>query len=82
MVKNLTANSGDSRDVGLSTGSGRSSGEGNGYPLRYSCLGNPMDRGAWQTTVCGVARVGHNLACSKVQEARNLYGENRQRLRK
>ena len=56
MVKNLPANSGDSRDVGLSTGSGRSSGEGNGYPLRYSCLGNSMDRGAWQTTVHGVAK--------------------------
>ena len=36
-------------------------GEGNGNPLQYSCLENPMDRGAWQTTVHGVARVGHNL---------------------
>ena len=33
----------------------RSPGEGNGNPLRYSCLGNPMDRGAWRTTVYGVA---------------------------
>ena len=39
----------------------RKHGEGNGNPLQYSCLGNPMDRGAWQATVRGVARVGHNL---------------------
>ena len=37
-------------------------GEGNGNPLQYSCLENPMDRGAWQATVHGVLRVGHNLA--------------------
>ena len=37
-------------------------GEGNGNPLQYSCLENPMDRGAWQAIVHGVARVGHNLA--------------------
>ena len=41
---------------GGSSGSGRSSGEENGYPLQYSCLGNPMDRGAWKTTVCGIAK--------------------------
>ena len=40
--------------------SGRSHGEGNSNPLQYSCLGNPMDRGAWQPTVHGVARVGYN----------------------
>ena len=43
-------------DTGLIPGSGRSSGEGNGNSLQYSCLGNPTDRGAWQTTVCGVTR--------------------------
>ena len=43
-------------------GSGRSSGEGNGNPLQYSCLDNPMDRGAWQATLHGVKRVGHDLA--------------------
>ena len=43
-------------------GSGRSPGEGNGKPLQYSCLENPMDRGAWQATVHGIARVGHDLA--------------------
>ena len=42
--------------------SGRSPGEGNGNPLQYSCLENPMDRGAWQATVHGVSRVEHNLA--------------------
>ena len=43
-------------DPGLIPGSGRSSGEGNGNPLQYSCLENPMDGGAWQATVRGVAR--------------------------
>ena len=46
MVKNLPANAGDMRDAGSIPGSGRSPGEGNGNPLQYSCLGNPMDRGA------------------------------------
>ena len=43
-------------------GSGRSRGKGNGNPLQYSCLENPMDREAWQATVHGVARVGLDLA--------------------
>jgi len=43
------------RDLGLITGSGRSPGERNGYPLQYSCLENSMDRGAWWVTVHGVA---------------------------
>ena len=42
-------------------GLGRSPGDGHGNPLQYSCLENPMDRGAWQATVHGVARVGHDL---------------------
>ena len=46
MVKNPPANAGDSGDVGLIPKSGRSPGEGNGKPFQYSCLGNPMDRGA------------------------------------
>ena len=37
-------------------------GEGSGYPLQYSCLENPTERGAWQATIHGVARVEHNLA--------------------
>ena len=47
--------------LGSILGLGRSPGEGNGHPLRYPCLENPMDRGAWQTTVYGVARVEHDL---------------------
>ena len=46
---------------GLIPGSGRFPEEGNGSPLQYSCLENPMDRGAWRATVHGVARVRHNL---------------------
>ena len=48
-------------DTGLILGSGRSAGEGNGNPFWYSCLGNPLDRGAWRATVHGVARVRHDL---------------------
>ena len=43
-------------DLGLIPGLGRSPGEGNGNPLQYSCLENPMDRGAWWATVHGVAK--------------------------
>ena len=46
---------------------GRPSGEGNGNPLQYSCLEKTMDRGAWQATIHGVARVGHNLATKPPQ---------------
>ena len=53
MVKNPPANAGDVRDTGPVPGSGRSPGGGNGNPLQYSCLENPMDRGAWQDTVHG-----------------------------
>ena len=52
-VKNPPINSGDMR---LIPGSGRSRGEGNGNPLQYSCLGNPMDRGAWKAAVHGVTQ--------------------------
>ena len=54
VVKNQSANAGGARDVGLMPGSGRSPGEGNGNPLQYSCLGNPMDRGALWATDHGV----------------------------
>ena len=50
-VRNLSANAGDSGSI---PGLGRSLGEGNGNPLQYSCLENPMDRGAWWATVHGV----------------------------
>ena len=48
-------------DLGSIPGLGRSPGEGNGKPLQYSCLENPMGREAWQATVHGVTRVGHDL---------------------
>ena len=51
MVKNPPANTGDVRDVGSIPGSGRFPGGGHGNPLHYSCLENPMDRGAWLDTV-------------------------------
>ena len=53
MVKASTYNAGDPGSI---PGLGRSSGEGNGSPLQYSCLENPMDRGAWQAAVHGVAQ--------------------------
>ena len=56
MVKNLPADTGDIRDVGLNPGSGRSLGGGNGNPLQYSYLENPMNRGAWWATVYEVAK--------------------------
>ena len=49
-------------DLGSIPGLGRSPGEGNGNPLQYSCLGNPMGRGAWRATVPGVTRVALDLA--------------------
>ena len=52
-------------DPGLIPGSGRSPGEGNGNPLQYSCMENPMNRGPWQATVHGVARVRHDLVTKR-----------------
>ena len=51
MVKNLPADAGDTRDEGLILCSGKSAGGGHGNPLQYSCLENPMDRGAWWAIV-------------------------------
>ena len=48
VVKNLPANAGDIRNIGLIPGLGKSPGGGHGNPLQYSCLENPVDRGAWQ----------------------------------
>ena len=56
VAKNLSAIAADAGDMGPTPGLGRSAGGGNGNPLQYSCLGNPMDRGAWQTIVCGTAK--------------------------
>ena len=62
MVKNLLANAGDVRDTGSIPGSGRSLGEGHGNPLWCSSLENPVDRGAWQTTV-------HRITKSQTRQA-------------
>ena len=59
MGKEPACNAGD---PGLIPELGRSPGEGNGSPFQYSCLEKPMDRGAWQATVRGVANVGHDWA--------------------
>ena len=53
MVKDLSSDAGDTGDVGLIPGLGKSPGEGNGNPLQYSCQVNPMDRGTWWATVHG-----------------------------
>ena len=53
MVKNLSANTGDMSSI---PGLGRSLGEGNGNTIQYSCLENPIDRGAWRATVHGVTK--------------------------
>ena len=56
VVKNPPASAGDPGDAGLIPGSGRSPGGGCGNPRQHSCLENPVDRGAWQATVHGVAK--------------------------
>ena len=56
MVKNLPANAGDIKDTGSVPRLGRSPGGGHGNPLQYSCLENPMDRGAWWATVHRVTK--------------------------
>ena len=56
VIKNLPANAGDIRDVSSIPGLGRSPGEGHGNPLDYSCLENPMNRGAWLAMVHSVAK--------------------------
>ena len=59
-------------DPGSILGSGRSPGEGNGYPLQYSCLGNSMDKGAWQAIVPVVTRVGQDLGTKQQQQLQNM----------
>ena len=67
VVKNLPANAGDTGDMGLIPGLGRSPLEGNSNPLQYSCLECPMDRGAWWAIVHGVTRVKQDLANKQQQ---------------
>ena len=61
MVKNLPANAGDIRDSGLISGSGRCPGEGNGHPLQYSCLGNPMILASKQQQVLKYLKRGNRV---------------------
>ena len=63
-------------DLGLIPGLGRFPGEGNGNPLQYSCLENPRDGETWQTTVHGVARVGHDLV-TKPPQPMGIYHSSR-----
>ena len=56
VLNNLASHAGDVRDLGLISGLGRYPGGGHGNPLQYSCLENPIDRGAWQATVPRVAQ--------------------------
>ena len=74
VVKNPPANTGDVRNVCSILGSGTSPGEENDNPLQYSCLGNPMDRGAWQTIVHGVPRTGHNLMSKPPGDSSSIPG--------
>ena len=62
MVKNPPANAGDAGDVSSVPGLGRSFGKGNGNPLQYSCLENPVDRGAWWATVHEVTKSQSQLS--------------------
>ena len=69
MVKNQLAKAGDARDVGLVPGSGRSPGGGQSNPLQHFRLENPMDRGAWWTTV-------HRVAGSAITQRLSTYSKN------
>ena len=62
VVKNLSANAGDARNLGLIPGLGISPGEGNGNPLQYSCLKSPVDRGAWWAAVRGLTKTWTRLS--------------------
>ena len=71
MVKDPPVISGEAEDAGSICGLGASFGGGNENSFQYSCLGNPMDRGAWQATVHGVARVRHDIATDHLP--RNIF---------
>ena len=62
VVRNLPGGAGGTRNTGSTRGWERCSGGGNGNPFQYSCLGNPMDRGAWRAAVSGVAKVQAELS--------------------
>ena len=68
VLKNLPANAGDTRDAGSISEWGRCPGGRHGNPLHYSCLGDPMDRGAWQATVHGVTQESDRTELAKQQQ--------------
>ena len=72
LVKKLPANAGDSRDVGLIPGLGRSPGGGNGNSLLYSCLENSMDRGVWWATVSRVTKESNTTVHTHTHTTNNL----------
>ena len=76
VVRNPLANAGDERDMGLIPGLGRSPGGGHGNPLQYSRLENPMDRGAWQVTVHGIAKSQTQLQLLSTHCSTTTTGDN------
>ena len=74
MGKESACNAGDTGDAGLIPGLGRSLGEGNGNPLQYSCLENPMDRGAWLGTVLMVTKSQTRLTVQVQHSINHLVG--------
>ena len=72
--KESSCNAGAAGNVGLTPGSGRSPGVGNGNPFQYSCLENPMDRGAWWATVHGVTKSQTQLSTYKHMEVFTVKG--------
>ena len=79
LVALLPANAGDTGDLGLIPGLGRSPGEENGNPLQYSCLGNPTDRGAWRATVQGVTGLDMTEWLNNNNNGRTAQGPWRER---
>ena len=73
VVKNLPANAGNARDKVSISELERSPGEGNGNPCQYSCLENPMDSGAWQSTVHGIAESRTRLSAHAAKHAHTRY---------
>ena len=77
VAQTVKASAYNAGDLGSIHGSGRSLGEGNGNPLLYPCLGNPIDRGAWRATVHGVEkRVSHNLGLNYNSNHREISRKN------